>query len=332
MRLTLFLPGLLLPGQTLRDTAADLELPALSRLLGCGRLRRDSASGHYDRLREHWTLAALPAAALRLCGEGGAPGGDDWLCLDPVGLSVGRRAVRLDDPATLALAAAEDAALREALAPLLAGFGELHGLTPGRWYLRLKQDCELVTQPLPEAIGYEIDPALPAGRDGARWRRLLAEAQMLLHDHPVNRLREAAGRPVASSLWPWGQGRLALPLAAPFSAVWSSDPAILGLARAADIPGRTPPARYEPAAGHTLAVIDELAAPARRLDALAWRETLADLEARWFAPLQAALRSGRCRRLQFEAFGPGTRLALDVTPFDLWKPWRRPRPLAELAP
>lgn len=331
MRLTLCLPGLLLPRQALLDTAVDLELPALSRLLGHGRLHRDAPAAHYDRLMQRWNLDALPAAALRLLGEGGTPGSAAWLCLDPVNLSVSRRAVKVEDPAALALTPAEDAALREALAPLFADLGELSALTPGRWYLRLKRSCDLVTQPLPQAAGYEVDPALPGGKDGVRWRRLLAEAQVLLHGHAVNREREARGQPMVNSLWPWGPGQLTLPLESPFATVWSDDPLVRGLARASGLAGSAPPAQYENGGGDIVAVIDDLIAPARNLDALAWRESLASLEERWFAPLLAALRRRRCHALHLAAFGPDASLDLDLAPADLWKFWRRPLPLADLA-
>jgi hypothetical protein len=260
-----------------------------------------------------------------------APADEAWLCLDPVNLSVSRRAVKLEDPAALALTAIEDRTLREALAPLFAELGELSALTPGHWYLRLKQPCELVTQPLPQAAGREVDPALPGGKEGIRWRRLLAEAQMLLHDHAINQAREAAGQPVVNSLWPWGAGELTLPLVSPFAAVWSDDPLVLGLARASGLTGGAPPACYEHGDGDTVVIIDDLSAAARRLDALAWREALAGLEKRWFAPLLTALRGGRCRGLHLAAFGPDASLALDIAPLDVWKFWRHPRPLAELA-
>ena len=331
MRLTLCLPGLLLPRQALLDTVADLELPALSGLLGRGRLHRDAPAAHYDRLMQRWNLGDFPAAALRLLGEGGAPGDACWLGLDPVHLSVDRRGVKLDDPAELALNAAEDAALRATLAPLFADLGELSAAVPGHWHLRLASHCELVTLPLPQAAGYGVDPALPGGHDGMRWRRLLAEAQTLLHDHAVNREREAAGRPGVNSLWPWGPGQLATPLSAPFDAVWSDDPLLRGLAHASGLAGRKPPPAYENAAGHILAVIDDLTGPARSLDAFDWRATLARLEQDWFAPVANALRHGRCKALHIAAFGPDASLELDVARSDLLKFWRRPLPLTRLA-
>lgn len=331
MRLTLCLPGLLLPHQALIDTVSDLELPALSHLLGRGRLHRDMPAAHYDRMMQRWDLDALPAAALRLLGEGGNPGDAEWLCLDPVHFSVHRRGVKLDDPTALDLSADEDAALRAALAPFLADLGELTATAPGHWYLRLRTSCELVTTALPDAAGKPVDPVLPGGHDGMPWRQRLAEAQVLLHGHAVNRAREAAGRPTIDSLWPWGQGRLARPLARPFDTLWSTDPVAQGLGRASGIAVGATPQRFEDAAGSVLAIVGDLAAPARSLDALAWREALERLEAHWFAPTVAALRSGRCTGLHLAAFGPDASLDLDVGRSDLLKIWRRPLALARLA-
>lgn len=331
MRLTLCLPGLLLPRQALLDTVSDLRLPALMRLLGRSRLHRDVPTAHYVRVMLRWNLEELPAAALRLLGEGGEPNGGSWICLDPVSLSVDRRGVRLEDPAALRLDADEDAALREEIMPLFAPLGELVATTPGHWYLRLSDDARLVTHALPDAVGNHVDPMLPGGRDGSLWRRMLAEAQMALHDHSVNRAREAAGRPRVNHLWPWGEGRLAGGMTAPFDSLWARDPVLLGLAKASSIPGRLPPPAFEPAHGNVACVIDDLAAPARNLDALAWREALARVEREWLAPALDALMRGRCSELHLAAFGPDASLDLDATRLDLMKFWRGPQPLARLA-
>src|SRR3546814_15930088 len=41
-----------------------------------------------------------------------------------------------------------------------------------------------------------------------RWRSLLNEAQIILHNHPWNARRAAAGKPPVNSLWFWGGGML----------------------------------------------------------------------------------------------------------------------------
>ena len=102
MHLTLLVPGLLWPREILRDTTFDLPLPALSRLLGRG--RRWSLPGEEAWQADMFDLdEPLPAAALRLLGDGGWPGDATWLCLDPVHLRVAERMIIVDDPSRLAL-------------------------------------------------------------------------------------------------------------------------------------------------------------------------------------------------------------------------------------
>lgn len=332
MQLTLCLPGLLLPRQALIDTVLDLELPALMGMLGKGRLRHSPATTPHVRLMQRCNLHESPTAALRLLGEGGDPGAHAWLCLDPVHLDVERRGVKLADPAALALSPAEDAALRDAVAPLFADVGALSGTVPGHWYLRLAGDCDLVAPDLPDAIGQRVDPALPGGADGTRWRTLLAEAQTVLYEHPDNRSRDAADRAVVNQLWPWGAGRLAAAIAAPFDEIWTGDAVLRGLARAARMRDREPPPHFEIAVGsNVVAILDDLTAPARSFDALAWREALGRVERDWIAPAAQALRQGRCKALRIMAFGPDASLDIDIARSDLLKFWRRPQPLSRLA-
>lgn len=331
MRLTLCLPGLLLPAQALRDTASDLPLPALALLLGRGRVVPTPAGTSHGWLAASLDLPALPAAALRVLGSGGVPGDADWLCLDPVHLKVHRRGLTLGDPTDLDLSDAEDAALRAALAPVFADFGELIGGAPGHWHIQLTAPCALDTLPLPQAAGYDVDPAYPGGASGTAWRRQLSEAQTVLHAHAVNRERAAAGRPVINALWPWGQGALPAPCRLDYDLVATRDAVVVGLAQRCNVAVRTPPKRYEDAAGSRLVLLDDLARPARQLEAMAWRDALSRLEQDWFSPLVDALRARRCKALTLVGFGAGKGFELQVSATDLWKIWRGPQPLADLA-
>lgn len=331
MHLTLCLPGLMLPRQALHDTVYDLSAPAFSRLLGHGRLMHTPPATLHDWQASRWNLPSLPVAPLRLLGDGGNPGDHDWLCLDPVGFTIGRDGVRFAAK-PLELDADEDAQLRTAVAPLFAELGELVGSEPGRWYLRRSAPLELVT--IPHVPGGDVDPMLPGGADGARFRRLLAEVQTVLHAHPVNRRRDDAGRPTVGSLWPWGLGRQPAAVDRPFNAVFAADPLPRGLALASGIAPALPPACFAdlpPAAGAVLVVLDDLGAPAQAFDALAWREALARLEQNWLAPLGAAVAAGRCR-LTLAAPGDEGGIELTVARGDFWRFWRRPQPLTVLVP
>lgn len=323
MHLTLLVPGLLLPVEILEGTTYDLAAPHLSLILGRG--RRSELPD--DALAHLFGLERLPAAALRKVGAAGtAPG--EWLCLDPVHWQVGAGGVTLDDPARLGLDAAESAALLAAVQPLFADWGELSASAPGRWELRLEQPLALETQPLHEAIHQPIDPQLPGGAAGPAWRRLLLEAQTVLHDHPVNRAREATGRPTANSLWPWGLGALPAKIESAFDAVLSDDPVIAGLCRHTGMTCHAVPQRMPPSAGRLLAIVDTLAMPARTLDALAWRDALLALERDWLAPALAACRTVRLigTRLGWQPAA----IAYACQRADRLRFWRRMLPLTAL--
>ncbi|MBI5786725.1 MAG: hypothetical protein HZA64_14840 [Rhodocyclales bacterium] len=326
MHLTLLVPGLLWPREILRDTTFDLPLPALSRLLGRG--RRTPLAGEETWLADTFGVAApLPAAALRLLADGGKPGGDEWICLDPVHLRLHEWAVIPDAPATLALTVEEDAALRDSVAPLFAGLGELVASAPGRWHLHLIRPAAIETRPLSDAIGRAVEPTLPGGPQGAEWRRLLAEVQPLLHAHEVNRERIKAGRTTVNHLWPWGGGRLPQNAQRPFDRVWTDDPVLQGLAVLAGSEVAPPPADFTEAPGRVLVKLDQLVASSTSFDALTWRAALAKLEADWLAP---ALRGGASPRLTFVASGHDRALAVTLSTTDRWRFWKKPLKLAEL--
>lgn len=336
MHLTLLVPGLLWPREILRDTTFDLPLPALSLLLGRG--RRARFAGESAWLARAFGLAApLPAAALRLLGDGGDPAQHEWLCLDPVHLRVEEHTIVLDDPARLDLDAQEDQALREAVAPLFEHLAEHPGgilaPAPGRWYLRLRRPAAIDSAPLHASIGRQLDPTTPGGVEGAAWRRLLAEAQPLLHAHPVNRLRDAQDRPTINSLWPWGGGRLpriATAGGAGLRTFWGDDPLLKGLCSLNGMVAEPLPARYAAVHGGVLARHEGLAGSLASFDAMAWREALAALEANWLAPALAAVKIGALRRLTLVASGHEQALEVTIARGDLWRFWRKPLALADV--
>ena len=327
MQLTLYVPGLLLPAAILPDSVFDIRASALSLLLGRGR-RAERAP---DWLAWAFGLASpLPAAALRQADP--APG--PWLCLDPVHFDVSREGILLADPAGLRLEDAEAAALRAAMAPLFADLGELVASAPGRWELHLNREPDLATRPLAEALGQPVDPGLPGGADGRELRRRLAEAQTVLHAHPVNRDREGLGQPTVSSLWPWGQGSLPTAVRSDFSVVWSADPVHAGLCALAGLPCLMPPGRFQPASGRVLAIDERLAPPARAQDVLRWRAALLALERDWIAPAVAALKEGSCTELSLvgtRLHGAPAAVEFNLRRGDRWRFWQRPRPLTALA-
>jgi len=330
----LVVPGLLWPKDSVAEVTRGLELPALGALLGRGRRERRPAVSFERWLCEAFgvrseELQELPIGALRLLGEGIDPGKDAWLCADPVHLRFSRNTLVID-------AAGPDLAIEEA-APLVAAlnehlgeFGEFLAPHPRRWYLRAKRTPRIVTHSLSAITGRTLEPFLPQGEDARDWRRLINEAQVLLHNHPLNAAREAKGRPTANSLWPWGAGVLPGAARAPAPHVHADQPLALGLAKLASVPAAPLPAQFENAVLQGLTFLENLSEAAQSLDAATWRSGLTELEARWFTPALAALKARRIHGLRLTALGDDAIVDLTLDAGDLWQFWRRPKTLVDL--
>jgi hypothetical protein len=334
--LTILVPGLIWTRQALADLTYDLPLPAFATLLGKGRLRRLPPRSTAATLAQALGMAApLPAAALRRLALREHPGETDWLCLDPIRLRFEQRSLVIDDPLRLELTEDESTELAGALAPVFSALGQLEVLSAQAWNLRLPAGAPAF-QPLAESVG-RIAAPLPTDPIYAPWRHALSEAQVLLHAHPVNQAREAAGWPTVNSLWPWGGGRLPdFGTSAgknPHDALWSSDPVAQGIARLLRIESAGLPEGFSGAPVRApLAVFDALEQPARVGDGVVWRERLAHFESAWLAPALDALRRGRLDALRILAPGDFAAAELQVSRHDLWKFWRKPCELSELAP
>lgn len=321
-----------------------LALPALETLLARGRSSELPGASLERWLATTFRIAArpdLPLAALSLAGEGVDPGDSFWLRADPVHFSVQRDQLLLTDGAHALLAAGEAGELTGALNAHFAEDGlEFIAATPQRWYVRTRDEPRVRTTPTAEAVGRRIGALLPQGDDGPRWRRIVNEAQMLLHAHPCNEAREERGELPVNSIWPWGAGRLPeIPDAAPYGAVWSSHPLAAGIASVAGLASQQVPssaARFlEAATGSTdgkppLLVLDGLRA------ALAggpegWRAALQEMEACWFAPLIDSLKGGTLSSLTLHALGSGHGRIVTATRFDQLKFWRAKRALSHYA-
>ncbi len=64
------------------------------------------------------------------------------------------------------------------------------------------------TVPPHDYIDQDITPFRTTYLQHSRWKTLLLEAEDVLAGHPVNRARKDAGRLPASSIWPWGEGKM----------------------------------------------------------------------------------------------------------------------------
>lgn len=197
-----------------------LALPRLARLLArWDALGRDSADEttlsppHERALAAAWGWPAddglIPLAAVAAGDDGLSidPADPAWARLSPTHWQTTAERVTLTDPDDLALDESASRALFAALAPLFsdAGWRLLWG-APTRWYARHPSLAALPTASLDRVAGRSIVPWLSRQPEARALRRLQAEAQMLLHRHPVNAEREARGAAPVNSFWASGTG------------------------------------------------------------------------------------------------------------------------------
>lgn len=299
-----------------------------------------------------WAAAApagLAAASLAAAGRGEVVTAWHYWFATPVHYFAGIRSVHLHPAGLLWLSAAEQEALAASFA---AVFGDLtlRLLPTGRRELLLGGGVSVVgaegvhsTEPS-RWLGADPGPGLPAGAGAAKLRRLGAEIEMWLYEHPLNRARSARGELPVTALWLWGGGPAfdaAAPIPAPTSAptpppapaspaerpavripaggpaaalVYAQDTFAEALAGGYGVAARPLPDALDHAVSDTAAAFVVLPT--------ATAEPLAALQAaneRWLAPALRRLGRGSLRELQLLAGSSCWRL----TRARSWRAWRR---------
>ncbi len=295
---------LLLPdrGRLPGTLAAEPVARALSRAD-----RRSVEAGERAQLLRHFRIepATWPVAALTRQLDAGDAAGATWLRADPAYVVPDMHGARMmAHGESLGLEAADAAALLPDLRPLFADAGfVLDAPDPSRWYLRLSPQAELPDFAEPDdALGDDLFAHLPQGEGARRWRALLTESQVLLHQHAWNRQRIARGKPAINSLWFWGGGRLPDAVRSPYGQVRSRESLLRALAKAAGV--------AVDADGEVDALVD-----LRHLRSL--QQFTDDV----VQPLLQAMQRGELDHLTLD-FQDGT--ALTLAPSQRWRFWRRP--------
>ena len=306
-------------------TSATFLLPPRSRLAGrgwpedvakaLGRADRMPAAeaGEAAQLQRHFDLLprGLPVAALTRQMDAGDAASGSWLRADPAYVRPdinGARLLAIGEG--LALKAGDAEALLPALRPLFGDTGfPIDAPVPSRWYLRLPLDAKPPRLAGPaEALGADLFDHLPEGPEGRRWRALLSEAQVVLHNHPHNAARIAEGKPPVNSLWFWGGGRAPDHVTSACTVVAGDEPLLAALAQVAGIPLAPLPATFVEGDGDRLFDLRE-----QRDATLLARD--------WLPPAIEAVRRGRLSRLRLD-FADGHGFLLERN--QRWRFWRRP--------
>ncbi|MEP6633433.1 MAG: phosphoglycerate mutase [Luteimonas sp.] len=301
---TLLLPPVALFGQQRLGDIAARAMGRADRLDKGEDGRRAQLLRHFILTPRHWPIAALTRQA-----EASDAGGSAWLRADPVHISPDINGARLlAYGEALSMTDADRAALLPALQPLFgdAGFA-LDAPTPSHWYLRLARETKFsgFTDPA-EALGEDVFDHFVEGAEGRRWRALLSETQVILHNHAWNTQRARQGKAPINSLWFWGGGTLPQEVnALGHESVFSDDESVFALGNMACIaqplPTRLPDVSDD-------AMFD-----------LRHERDLARLQSDWLLPALAEVDRGRLKRLELDL---ADGLILEIRRNQRWRFWR----------
>jgi len=283
--------------------------PALAKAFGRAD-RTDADAGERAQLLRHFELLprGWPIAAITRAFDAGDAPLSAWLRADPAFVRPdinGARLLACGD--ALRLDQAEADAFVSVLRPLFGDVGmPIDAPRPARWYVRLPREAKLPTMASPEeALGADLFDHLPEGPEGRRWRALLSEAQVVLHQHPMNAARAAAGKPPVNSLWFWGGGVLPDHVTTAHASVHSNEITVRALAKVATVAAGDLPSRFDGAGLFDLRALRDLRA----------------LDAEWLQPALDAVQSGALSSLVLDC-EDGARFTFLRS--QRWRFWRRP--------
>lgn len=306
---------LLLPERT--RLGGDLA-PALAKALGRADRLAVGEAGARAQLQRQFDVSGdgWPVAAITRQCDAGDAAMETWLRADPAWVRpemTGARLFGFGD--RLGVSQQDVDALLPALQPVFADAGlALDAPTPSRWYLRLPPGARLPAfVDADDALGTDVFDHQPQGVTddaslGRYWRSLLNDAQVILHNHPRNAQRVAAGLPPINSLWFWGAGPYPAQVTTAHAAVYTDDVLLRSLANAAAVDVHPFPERWQPSLPQSLVDLRQ----ARDIDALA-RD--------WLLPAIGALSRGTLETVILDGMD-GSRFLLKRGQH--WRVWRKP--------
>ena len=152
--------------------------------------------------------APAPWAAIQARTDGLAPeAGQAWGLMTPCHWLMGHDHLTLLHPDELHLSDEDSHTLLDAIRPLFEDEGwALHWGHATRWYVVHPTLADLPTASLDRLVGRNPDLWMPEHPQARLLKRLQAEVQMLLYQHPLNDARQEAGAFTVNSFWLSGCG------------------------------------------------------------------------------------------------------------------------------
>ncbi len=267
----------------------------------------------------------LPIAAISAAADGLDVGNSYWLRADSVHFVMQRDCFSLSEPAPLFIKP-EHAALM--VASLNAHFAQ-DGLVffigkSGAWYLHAGKVAQITTTLPSVAMDKNVHHFMPQGVDSAKWKSILNEVQMLLHDHRANEAREFSGELVVNSVWLSGGGVMPAfkALQHHVDLIIANDVLNQGLATWANIACQPVPSSLDKIL-HSTAKHVRIALPQSN------HSQASHLDDAWFLPLIAALKNKQIEQLTLNLGFYEKCLVVVYKPLDVYKFWRKPKAIMQ---
>ncbi len=333
-KLTLFIPGFFSPvSETLSKITPDV--PAIERCFRFGTSKSVQGASTQTTGFTHslFRLFGFPekehdypvAAVTRLVDNDHDLEGF-WMRADPVHLRPERDTVVLLDDSSFNIDKHEALIFAADLQKVFTERGiELEAPTNNRWYIKLKKLPDVSTTPIHEVCGNDIDKNPVVGVGKVLWDQLSNEAQMSLHNCPLNSAREKRGELSVNGLWLWGAGELPKPEKRIWSRVFSDEITTQGLSILTGSPYADLPDSLKVLINQSeeqddiLAVISFGLRHQQYFDHNGWQDFIAYLEEEWFSEVENLIQKKELDELILLT----GEYKLTVSKFSYKKFWRR---------
>jgi hypothetical protein len=256
----------------------------------------------------------FPIAAISASVDGLDVSDFYWLRADPVHFEMQRDCFSLSEPAPLTLKP-EHATLM--IANLNQHFAQ-DGLDfyigqSGAWYLRADKTTQITTTLPSVAMDKNVHHFMLQGPDSSRWKAILNEVQMLLHDHQANQAREASLELAVNSVWLSGGGVMPSFKSLPqdVDLIIADHVLNLAVAKWANIHKESVPKS-----------LDEVLQKNAQHIRLELPQT-SHLDSTWFEPLFSALKNKQIEQLTLNLGFYEKTLIVVIKPLDTYKFWRK---------
>ena len=306
-QLNLILPGIIWPNAADYEyLSSRIKMPQFSNLFAKGQLSRlefnFSDFVYAQQLKSGLSLANYYAKELGLNAHVA------YMLLEPTHLRLDRDRLLISEPALLQLNSAEVQQLITVINEYFSGELEVFYISDELWLIGLNFTLDdVVSYPLIDIVGENIDEFLPSGNERLRLHKLINEIQMLLFNLPLNKLREDEGLLSINSVWIWDKSPPKL--AFEFGTRLANNASLSALT--GDF------------AAVTSLIVDKAYYPACYRDSFSWLEVVAELDNLLAAKLSNLLNSRKIKHLNIYIPTLTGCHCLQLSRFDLWKFWRK---------